>query len=98
MFPLGAVIRSYGISFYFYADDTQLHIPVELEDPDHIQKVESCLTAVKSCMSQNILQLFTEKTEQVIIVRKQDQRKFVVVCNLGVLFDPLLCFDQHVRS
>ena len=38
MFPLGNIICSYGISLYFYADDTQLYIPVECEDSDQIQK------------------------------------------------------------
>ena len=53
MFFLGDFIRSYGISFYFYADDTQLYIPVESEDSDQIPKVESWLTAVKSCITEH---------------------------------------------
>ena len=64
-------------------------------------------------MSQNYVHLNTGKTEQILIGPKQDQRKFeaVLLCfdgsvilqcacfeNLGVLFDLLLCFDQHVKS
>ena len=74
MLPLGEVIRSFGISFHCYADDTQLFIPVEPRDSAQIQKVESCLAAVKSWMSQNFLQLNTGKTELIIIGSKWDQR------------------------
>ena len=30
--PLGDIIRSYGISFHCYVDDTQIYIPVESKD------------------------------------------------------------------
>jgi len=113
MLPLGDVIRGYGISFHCYADDTQLFIPVEPRDSAQIQMVESCLAAVKSWMSQNFLQLNTGKTELMIIGTKRGVREFedvslwldgsaipqsASVKNLGVLFDPQLCFDQHVKS
>ena len=57
MLPLGDVICSFGISFHCYADDSQHFIPVESGDSAQMQKVESCLAAVKSWMSQNFLQL-----------------------------------------
>uniref|UniRef100_A0A8C5CCP5 Reverse transcriptase domain-containing protein n=2 Tax=Gadus morhua TaxID=8049 RepID=A0A8C5CCP5_GADMO len=113
MLPLGDVIRGFGISFHCYADDTQLYIPVDSGDSAQIQKVESCLAAVKGWMSQNFLQLNSGKTELMIIGSKRDREKFedvslwldgfaipqsASVRNLGVLFDPQLCFDQHIRS
>ena len=64
-------------------------------------------------MSQNFLQLNSGKTELMIIGSKRDREKFedvslwldgfaipqsASVRNLGVLFDPQLCFDQHIRS
>ena len=113
MLPLGNVIRSFGISFHCYADDTQLFIPVEPRDSAQIQKVGSCLAVVKSWVSQNFLQLNTGKTELIIFGSKRDQVEFenvslwmvglaipqsVFVRDLWVLFDPQLCFDQHVSS
>ena len=55
MLPLGEVIHSFGISFHCYADDTQLFIVEESRDSAQIQRVESCLAAVKSWISQNLL-------------------------------------------
>ena len=52
MLPLGDVIRSFGINFHCYADDTQLFIPVESGDSPQIQRLESCLAAVKSCVTE----------------------------------------------
>ena len=77
--PLGDVIRSFGISFHCYADDTQLFIPVESRDSAEIQKVESCLAAVKSWMSLNFLHLNTGKTEMIVIGSKLDQRELETV-------------------
>ena len=113
MLPLGDIIRHYGISFHCYADDTQIYIPIGSKDSPEIQKVESCLTAIKTWMSQNYLQLNMGKTEMIIIGPKHKQTKFenVSLClegstisqspcvkNLGVLLDPLLSFNQHVKS
>ena len=67
-------LHSFGISFHCYADDTELFIPVESRD-SQIQKVESCLAAVKRWMSQNFLQLNIGKTEMIIIGSKLDLRK-----------------------
>ena len=67
MLPFANIIRSFGISFHCYSDDTQLFIPVGSGESAQIQKVESCLAAVRSWMSQNFLQLNTGKTEMIII-------------------------------
>ena len=47
MVPLGDIIRRDGICFHCYADNTQIYIPIGSNDSPEIQKVESCLTAIK---------------------------------------------------
>ena len=61
------IVCSYGISFHYYADDTQIYIPIGSKDSPEIQKVKSCLTAIKRWVSQNYLQLNMGKTEMIII-------------------------------
>ena len=63
MLPLGDIIRRYGINFHCYADETDIYIPIRSYDSPEIQKVESCLIAIKKWMSQNSLQLNTAKTK-----------------------------------
>ncbi|KAK0156604.1 hypothetical protein N1851_000036 [Merluccius polli] len=54
-------------------------------------------------MSQNYLQLNTGNTELIVISPKQQLTQFEDVAlscvkNLGVLFNHMLSFDQHVKS
>jgi hypothetical protein len=91
MLPLGDIIRSFGISFICNANDTQLFISVESRESAQIQKVGSCLSAVKSWMSQIFLQLSTGKTEPIILSSKRHQRKFETVSH------PTECICQKSR-
>ncbi|KAF7662298.1 hypothetical protein LDENG_00239000, partial [Lucifuga dentata] len=63
---LGQIICSYGISFHCYAD-TQLHIPVRVENHSHFSKLEACLVAMKNWMLTSFLLLNSDKTEMLVI-------------------------------
>ena len=88
MLPLGDDVRSYGISFQCYADDTQINISVQSKESSQILKVECSLTAIKSWMTQNYLQLNKGKTEQTIFGPKQlqTQLKAGSLCFDGLVF------------
>ncbi len=47
MLPLGNIIRKYGISFHFYADDTQLYISTRPDETSKLSKITECVKNVK---------------------------------------------------
>ena len=62
--PLADLLKECGISYHFYADDTQLYISFDLhEHQDVISKMEQCIEKVRTWMADNFLKLNDEKTE-----------------------------------
>ena len=110
MLPLGAIIRSHNIQFHFYADDTQLYLPINPNDPSSILKLHSCLADIKNWMSVNFLQLNDSKSEVIIFGPPQERARIEQnlgplitnlkpsVRNLGVLLDPDLSLECHVKK
>lgn len=47
MLPLGHIIQRHGISFHFYADDTQLYLPIKHIDPEMLTSLKDCLSELK---------------------------------------------------
>ncbi|XP_073320704.1 uncharacterized protein [Pagrus major] len=113
MLPLGRIIAEYGIQFHFYADDTQLYIPLHPNDPSQIQNLETCVSQIKIWMSQNFLMLNTAKTDLLVIKPNNCKYFSDSLClnidgcsisesthirNLGVIFDPTLTFQTHIKE
>ena len=111
--PISDVIKSHNINHIMYADDTQLYLlfhPSEREAA--INKIEKCITDIKTWAVANKLQFNDKKTEVLHITsRFKDSDKLqavkigntdVTVCskarNLGVVFDEHLTFNDHISS
>ena len=49
--PLGAIIRQHGLSYHFYAEDTQLYISFKPKEDgvkaQSLSRIENCLTDIE---------------------------------------------------
>ncbi len=94
----------------FYADNTQLYLPVKATDPGKLSALLDCITAVKNWMTENFLQVNSTKTEVLVIGSQQMAKQILpsagplVDCikpaakNLGIWFDSNLNFEQHTTK
>lgn len=73
--PLGLLLRSLGLKYHFYADETQIYIHSEPGDYTTIAFLERCVSEIKVWMAQNYLCLNSEKTEVMLIGSSNQLRK-----------------------
>ena len=115
--PIGRIIRKFQLSFHTYADDIQLYTSFDPHDQSSItsalNQLSSCITAIKSWMTLNMLKLNDEKTEFTVITSPHLSRLLppislslggqmihpsAKVRNLGVIFDSHMSMSQHIQS
>ena len=107
------LLEAYGVSYHFFADDTQLYIKVEdIDEAKH--RLSSLLSDLKIWMAKRKLKLNDGKTGIIVIrgnLRNVPVANFgvmsfgdtqLVPCesakNLGVVLDSLLSFRSHIDS
>lgn len=106
MLPLGKVIQNHDVLYQFYADDTQIYMPLKPTDPSRLANLVICLFQIKSWMSQNVLKFNDDKSEVILFCPSKSFSYFGVnlgclsnnvrqaVRGLWVIFDASLCFDD----
>ena len=111
--PLAEMIRSHGLDYHFYTDETQLYISFKGCDVNVARlRVENCVADICHWMDVNELKLNHDKTEIMLIYSKYHTRlpfsyfsigneRLTTTANarsLGVVVDDNMLFDAHVSD
>ena len=108
LLPLGQIFKKHGISYHFYADDSQIYMPLRQNDTISLEPLFQCLKDIKAWMAANVLKFNDNKTE-VMVFGSRDDRAFMdlgslqpyvksSVTNLGVIMDSNFNMDKQINS
>ncbi len=108
---LAPIIQAYGFSYHCYADDAQLYLSFQPDDPTVAARISGCLANISTWMKEHHLQLNLAKTELLVFpATLTQQHDFTIqlgsstitpsnsVRNLGVIFDDQLTFKNHIAK
>ena len=115
--PVVNIARNHGLLVHTYADDTQLYLSYNVEEPSEEnlthERIELCISDIKSWMSNNKLKLNDDKTELLIVLSESAQNKIQNthiqigsstisasnnVRNLGIYLDSNMSMENHIKK
>ena len=110
---LATLLEAHNVAYHFYADDTQIYIRIDSIEDVKV-KLSSLINNIKIWMNGRKLKLNDGKTEIIIVkgnLRSKVVEKFgdlelpcahlcpsVSARNLGIIFDSMLNFKNHINS
>ena len=76
--PIGAIIRAHGLKYHIYADDTQVYLALDINNPQAaLNKLNSCLKDIRSWMIKNKLKINDSKTEFIILASPHSHKEYI---------------------